>query len=176
MITHTRRINVPWPARLEASNDFGLSICIYASRHGRVSSPNYKQRPHPLLLGNLDRTVIDTLDNVVRVLPVDGASDGLGGSENLLDGTSEVLGERLVLHLSGDLREEWNEDVKPSMSHLILTRCVLLPWLRLLTETISSKETLPVCLMFFSFFRSLGGSFKALMTKLEALGTTLTLA
>jgi hypothetical protein len=81
-----------------------------------------------------------------------------------------------VLHLSGDLREEWNEDVKPSMSHLILTRCVLLPWLRLLTETISSKETLPVCLMFFSFFRSLGGSFKALMTKLEALGTTLTLA
>jgi hypothetical protein len=45
-----------------------------------------------------------------------------------------------------------------------------------LTETISSKETLPVCLMFFSFFRSLGGSFKALMTKLEALGTTLTLA
>lgn len=30
--------------------------------------------------------------------------------------------------------------------------------------------------MFFSFFRSRGGSFKALMTKLEALGTTETLA
>lgn len=72
--------------------------------------PNYKaknlSRPHTLLLGNLDRTVIDTLDNVVRVLPVDGASDRLGGSENLLDGTREVLGERLVLHLSGDLRGE----------------------------------------------------------------------
>jgi hypothetical protein len=41
---------------------------------------------------------------------------------------------------------------------------------------ISSKGIDLVCLMFFSFFRSRGGSFKALMTKDEADGTTETAA
>jgi hypothetical protein len=39
----------------------------------------------------------------VRGLAVDGAADRLGGTEDLLDTTGEVLGERLVSHLAGNL-------------------------------------------------------------------------
>lgn len=45
-----------------------------------------------------------------------------------------------------------------------------------LTSTISSNATFPLCLMFFSFFLSRGGSFRALMTMDEAEGTTETAA
>uniref|UniRef100_A0A0E9X7H5 Uncharacterized protein n=1 Tax=Anguilla anguilla TaxID=7936 RepID=A0A0E9X7H5_ANGAN len=38
--------------------------------------------------------------------------------------------------------------------------------------TISSKVTLPLCLMFLTFFLSRGGSFRALMMRAEAEGTT----
>merc|ERR1719487_2792678 len=40
----------------------------------------------------------------------------------------------------------------------------------------SSKEMLPSCLMFLTFFLSLGGSFRALMMRDEAEGTMLTWA
>ncbi|KAG6542544.1 hypothetical protein Mapa_016015 [Marchantia paleacea] len=40
----------------------------------------------------------------------------------------------------------------------------------------SSKEMLPLCLMFFTFLRSLSGSFRALITNAAADGTTATLA
>ena len=40
----------------------------------------------------------------------------------------------------------------------------------------SSRGTLLLCLMFFSFFRSRGGSFRALMMREEAVGTTETAA
>merc|ERR1719322_854589 len=40
----------------------------------------------------------------------------------------------------------------------------------------SSMEMLPLCLMFFTFFLSLGGSFRALMMRAAAEGTTSTLA
>merc|ERR1712111_244993 len=39
----------------------------------------------------------------------------------------------------------------------------------------SSKEMLPLCLIFFTFFLSLGGSFRALMIRAAAEGTTETL-
>jgi hypothetical protein len=48
-----------------------------------------------LLLGNLDGSIVDTLDDVVGVLAVDGATNRLGRAEDLLDGTGERLGERL---------------------------------------------------------------------------------
>ena len=38
--------------------------------------------------------------------------------------------------------------------------------------TISTKVTFPLCLMFFCFFPSLGGSFRALMIRAEPEGTT----
>ncbi|MFS7989351.1 putative 3-isopropylmalate dehydrogenase [Helianthus anomalus] len=40
----------------------------------------------------------------------------------------------------------------------------------------SSSEILPLCLMFFTFFRSRSGSFSALMTNAAADGTTETFA
>lgn len=43
-------------------------------------------------------TIVDTLDDVVRVLAVDGASNGLGGTEDLLGASGKGLGERLGLH------------------------------------------------------------------------------
>merc|ERR1719219_246316 len=46
----------------------------------------------------------------------------------------------------------------------------------LAADKISSQVMLPSCLMFLTFFRSLGGSFKALMIKEEADGTTETWA
>jgi len=46
----------------------------------------------------------------------------------------------------------------------------------LAADKISSQVMLPSCLMFLTFFRSLGGSFKALMIKDEADGTTETWA
>jgi hypothetical protein len=57
-----------------------------------------------LFLGNLDGSIVDTLDDLVGVLAVNGASDRLGRAEDLLDGTGEGLGERVVGELSGNLR------------------------------------------------------------------------
>jgi len=56
-----------------------------------------------LLLGNLDLAIIDSLDDVVRWLAVDGATDRLACTEDLLDTTSEVLGERFVGEFTGNL-------------------------------------------------------------------------
>lgn len=56
-----------------------------------------------LLVGNNNLTVIDSLDDQMRVLAVNGASDRLGSAEDLLDAACEVLGEGLVGHLTGDL-------------------------------------------------------------------------
>lgn len=75
------------------------NICVVVVPCVRLNYYN----PSALLLGDLDRTIVDALDDIVGVLPVDGASGRLSGSEDLLDGTGQVLGERLVLHLSGDL-------------------------------------------------------------------------
>ena len=56
-----------------------------------------------LLLGNLDLSIIDSLDDVVRWLAVDGATDRLACTEDLLDTSSEVLGERFVGEFTGNL-------------------------------------------------------------------------
>lgn len=106
------------------------------------------------------------------VLAVDGASDGLGRAEDLLDGAGERLGERLGGELSGDLN---GAQTRVRRLFLPETRS-LSPRPRRLTSTISSNATFPLCLMFFSFFLSRGGSFKALMTMDEAEGTTETAA
>ena len=66
-----------------------------------------------LLLGNLDGSIVDALDNVVGVLAVNGASDRLGRAEDLLDGAGERLGERLGGELSGDLQGATMSDGSP---------------------------------------------------------------
>jgi hypothetical protein len=71
----------------------------------------YRRGQKKLLLRRLDRSVVDTLDDVVGVLTVNGATDRLGSSEDLLGASSEGLGERLGLHDSAggegkELKEE----------------------------------------------------------------------
>lgn len=55
--------------------------------------------------GDLDISRVDRLDDVVRGLAVDRASDRLGSAEDLLDTVGEVLRERLLrlAHGAGDL-------------------------------------------------------------------------
>lgn len=57
-----------------------------------------------LLVGHNDLTGVDGLNDVVRGTAVDGAADGLSGTEDLLNTTSEVLGHGLVGHLAGNLK------------------------------------------------------------------------
>lgn len=57
-----------------------------------------------LLVGHNDLTGVDGLDDVVRGTAVNGAADGLSGTEDLLNTTSKVLGHRLVGHLAGNLQ------------------------------------------------------------------------
>lgn len=54
------------------------------------------------------------------VLAVDGAADGLGSAEDLLDGTGKVLGERLEAHLAGDLDNLVEGDVTTVLDVLLL--------------------------------------------------------
>ena len=56
-----------------------------------------------LLVRNHDISTVNRLDHVVWRLPIDGASHGLSGAEDLLHAASKVLRERFVRHLSGDL-------------------------------------------------------------------------
>ncbi len=84
---------------------------------------------------------------------INGATNGLSGTEDLLDGSCKVLGEGFGRHDTGDLGNE-------GIVGVMISDGMTLPNIRLgeLTFKISSRETLPECLMFFSFFLSLGGS------------------
>lgn len=80
----------------------------------------------------------------------------------------------------GDLPSTWQPTLKavPKTSFTVPLRFFAndLKRIVLAIEIISSSGIDLVCFMFFSFFLSLGGSFKALMTKDEAEGTTETAA
>lgn len=73
-----------------------------------------------LLVVDLDLTSVDTLNDGVRVLAVDGAADRLGSAEDLLDGTGKALGERLEAHLAGDLDNLVEGDVATVLDVLLL--------------------------------------------------------
>lgn len=73
-----------------------------------------------LLVVDLDLAGVDALNDGVGVLAVDGAADGLGGAEDLLDGAGERLGERLEAHLAGDLDDLLEGDVATVLDVLLL--------------------------------------------------------
>ncbi|KAI3477912.1 hypothetical protein L1887_60219 [Cichorium endivia] len=73
-----------------------------------------------LLVVDLDLAGVDALDDGVGVLAIDGAADGLGGAEDLLDGAGERLGERLEAHLAGDLYDLLEGDVATVLDVLLL--------------------------------------------------------
>ena len=58
-----------------------------------------------LLLGDVDVAAVNGLNDRLGRLAINLAANTVGGSENLLDGTREVLGERLVSHGAGDLND-----------------------------------------------------------------------
>lgn len=55
------------------------------------------------VLRNNDFTFVDLVDDVVGIASLDGASDGLRGSENLLHGSFQLTGHRTGSHLPGDV-------------------------------------------------------------------------
>lgn len=55
-----------------------------------------------LLLRDRYRSIIDFRLNFRRVLAIDIASDGVARSQNLLDGSLELSGHRLVTHGTGN--------------------------------------------------------------------------
>jgi hypothetical protein len=67
----------------------------------------------PRLVGKthtLNLAVVDSLDNGLRGLAVNLAADRVSSSQNLLDTTSQVLGEGLVAHGAGNLDDLVNGD------------------------------------------------------------------
>ena len=80
-----------------------------------------------LLLWNLDLTLVDAVNDVVWWLSVDCAADRLASSENLLDGTAQLLGQRLVSHGScnaDDLVEGNVTGVSDVLDLLSVTGCL----------------------------------------------------
>ena len=74
----------------------------------------------PLLVGNDNLSIVDSLDDVVRGLAVDGAADRLCGTEDLLDAASERLGERLVGEFAGNVVDLVEGDVARVLDVLLL--------------------------------------------------------
>lgn len=60
---------------------------------------------------DLDLSIGDRLDDVVWVLSINCASNGLGCSKDLLDGSFKFLGHRSWSHDSGDLDDGVNSEV-----------------------------------------------------------------
>jgi len=71
-------------------------------------------------LGDLDLTGINGITKILGVLAIDGASDGEGSSENLLDGTRELAGKGLGAHDAGDLNDIIERDVAVVLDVLLL--------------------------------------------------------
>ena len=71
---------------------------------------------------------VDLLDDVMRMLTIDLASDGLSGTQDLLDGASQILGHRSGSHLARDLDDLVERDaaVVLDVLHLLLVAWRLL--------------------------------------------------
>ena len=61
--------------------------------------------------GALDGSVIDTVDDVMRIHAVHGAADGLRGAENLLHAAAELLAHGARPHHAGSLDDVVHRDV-----------------------------------------------------------------
>jgi hypothetical protein len=75
---------------------------------------------HSLLVRDRDLARVDAVDNVVRRLTVDGAADGLCGTEDLLAAVRERLRECLGAHRPCDLDHLVERDVARVLDVLLL--------------------------------------------------------
>lgn len=63
------------------------------------------------VIRNNDFTIVDFIDDIVGVASLDGASNRLRGSENLLDGSLQLPSHRTRSHLSGDIDDRVHRQV-----------------------------------------------------------------
>jgi hypothetical protein len=63
----------------------------------------HENRDHHLLGGNVNLASLDVVADVLGAAAIDLAADGESSTEDLKDGTLELLGERASAHLAGNL-------------------------------------------------------------------------
>lgn len=87
-----------------------------------LSEPRDGKRGQTDLGGDLDVTRVDRLDDVVGRATVDGATDRLGGSEDLLDAAGQGRREGLlgVAHRAGNVDDLVELDVAAVLDVLLL--------------------------------------------------------
>ena len=73
-----------------------------------------------LVFWNFDFASVDGLDDVVWVLVVDTAANGLGSTQNLLGNRGQSLTERLLSHGLGDLDDVLQLQVTAVLDVLVL--------------------------------------------------------
>lgn len=73
-----------------------------------------------LLLRDLDVTLVDSLNDIVRGLLVDSAANALAGTKDLLDGAGEVATERLEAHGPRNLDDLIQRDIATVLNVLDL--------------------------------------------------------
>lgn len=96
------------------------NIAIAFHALAKHNMPTCASGAHGLLVRHGDVARVDGLNDIVRRLAVDGAADGLGGAEDLLDAVCEVACERLGLHGPCNVDDLVERDVARVLDVLLL--------------------------------------------------------
>lgn len=110
----------------------------------------------------LNGSGVDVIDDVVGCATVDCASDALGSSEHFSHGSRQLAGHRTGTHHLGDADDVVEGDVAAVLNWKIEEN------LRIFADF----GNLQLYSLFFTFFLSRGGSFKAFTIMEAADGTT----
>ena len=119
----------------------------------------------------------DLLTNFYNLIPQELPSVSINQGESILSISPASISSLISFGLRpSTLHPTLNAVPKISLTPPFKVLAKLLNFIVLAISIISSKGIFPLCLMFFSFLRSRGGSFRALMTSDDADGTTETCA
>jgi hypothetical protein len=119
------------------------------------------KRAKSLVRWALDGSRSDVIDDVVGCAAIDCASDALGSSEDFSDGAIQLAGHRARTHHLGDVDDVIEGDV-----------AAVLDWKNGQVSGFESSALILRYSLFFTFFLSRGGSFKAFTIMEAADGTT----
>jgi hypothetical protein len=106
---------------------------IYSSGTAKCVSVKFDNKDFSRL--TIDISAVNGLNDSLGRLAIDLAANTVGGTENLLDGTREVLGERLVSHGAGDL-----DDLVKGNRLVVLDVLLLLAVTRRLLEGLDDER------------------------------------
>lgn len=95
---------LPTPFRTQ-TNPFKKCVC--EAMHPLSYMPPTSM-PESLLVGNDNLALLDSNNDVVGALAVNSATNRVSSTEDFADTTREVLGERLVGHLTGNLKKAFD--------------------------------------------------------------------